>query len=714
MAKHGRLTHRPGRPRADGAGPVASSFGRPARPLAGAPAARSRGAGSRAGKPLDAATRVFMEGRFGGAAAQVEGGGAARGGPADEAEANRVAQAVAYPAARPQAAGSFDFSETRVHTSPEAAASAAALGARAFTVGRDIFFAAGSFRPDTAAGRELLAHELTHTVQQGAAGGVVQMQKDEPPTSTSDTVKSVFAFEKGGKVALAALFPDSLFGFAPNRVSNWVHGFQDQSLSVDEVTDDVFRATASGPIKPKDVAGGGTGGAAVSGVTVKVERIGGGRFLIRISSGAAALAAQEVRSTRSPEGSTVLAPVAAAPPPVAAASPSPAEQFAKSDAAPPLGLEGQSKADKDKAVLDSIAAMNKPPPSPADASSAETKKYTDGLGKVAEAVTKLPEFKALTDAASKEADKLPTVVVIAVPVTLLAGAFAGLVATKTESPVTTSPDIPLPDLGGVKMKLNVTYKGPANKPTEASATLTFAKGSLEVAPAFKATWRDPTKPPGIDNAAGVQLGLSVKIPLGPEVAKKDEPTDTDKMRAEAEALRKQNAAFKASIKFTPGSPEAKAAEAEKKALDATVTGQPFQPKMAPPAAAGPWTAPQVLQTFDVTPGAGKRPWNLDLLSRQIAEAWKAAPGATFQVVAIYAVVEGSTEQGRKTNGDNQDAANAHVDVVKRALEQWLPAIKGRIQTVVETQGGGRTFGLTPDAAAQLGARDVSVIFQPGS
>ena len=50
---------------------------------------------------------------------------------------------------------------------------ARALNARAFTVGHDIAFAAGEFRPDTAAGRHLLAHELSHVVQQsgGSRGG---------------------------------------------------------------------------------------------------------------------------------------------------------------------------------------------------------------------------------------------------------------------------------------------------------------------------------------------------------------------------------------------------------------------------------------------------------------------------------------------------------------------------------------------------------------
>ena len=59
-----------------------------------------------------------------------------------------------------------DFSAIRVHTDATAARSAQALGARAYTVGSDLVFADGEFRPTTTAGSNLLAHELTHAVQQ--------------------------------------------------------------------------------------------------------------------------------------------------------------------------------------------------------------------------------------------------------------------------------------------------------------------------------------------------------------------------------------------------------------------------------------------------------------------------------------------------------------------------------------------------------------------
>jgi hypothetical protein len=63
-----------------------------------------------------------------------------------------------------------DLSGVRVHTSAESAAAADKFGARAFTVGHDVHFAAGEFAPGTKDGDRLLAHELTHTIQAQRSG----------------------------------------------------------------------------------------------------------------------------------------------------------------------------------------------------------------------------------------------------------------------------------------------------------------------------------------------------------------------------------------------------------------------------------------------------------------------------------------------------------------------------------------------------------------
>jgi outer membrane protein OmpA-like peptidoglycan-associated protein len=82
------------------------------------------------GQPLDAATRAFMDSRLG-----------------------------------------HDFSRVRVHTGNRAATAARAVNALAYTVGPDVTFGAGQFAPDTSVGRRLLAHELTHVMQQRSNPG---------------------------------------------------------------------------------------------------------------------------------------------------------------------------------------------------------------------------------------------------------------------------------------------------------------------------------------------------------------------------------------------------------------------------------------------------------------------------------------------------------------------------------------------------------------
>lgn len=64
-----------------------------------------------------------------------------------------------------------DFSGVRVHTGAESHHLNEQLGAKAFTTGQDLFFREGAYSPTSSSGQELLAHELTHVVQQSA--GVV-------------------------------------------------------------------------------------------------------------------------------------------------------------------------------------------------------------------------------------------------------------------------------------------------------------------------------------------------------------------------------------------------------------------------------------------------------------------------------------------------------------------------------------------------------------
>lgn len=91
-----------------------------------------------------------------------------------------------------------ELSGVRLHTGPGAQEAARGIAARAFTVGRDIAFGAGEYQPDSPAGQKLLAHELTHTVQQGATR-VVRRQPTERRQPTLEeqaaTIEGILARE---------------------------------------------------------------------------------------------------------------------------------------------------------------------------------------------------------------------------------------------------------------------------------------------------------------------------------------------------------------------------------------------------------------------------------------------------------------------------------------------------------------------------------------
>ena len=59
-----------------------------------------------------------------------------------------------------------NFSDVRIHTDATAAGTAKSINAKAFTLGRDIVFGSGQYMPDSSSGKRLLAHELTHVMQQ--------------------------------------------------------------------------------------------------------------------------------------------------------------------------------------------------------------------------------------------------------------------------------------------------------------------------------------------------------------------------------------------------------------------------------------------------------------------------------------------------------------------------------------------------------------------
>ncbi|MGC2636369.1 MAG: DUF4157 domain-containing protein [Acidobacteriaceae bacterium] len=93
----------------------------------------------------------------------------------------------------------YNFADVRVHHGPDAAASAHALGAHAYTLGRNIVFGADEYSPQTTAGKKLLAHELTHVVQQRAGQTMVQR------SPLSDSVRDAWKAEPKIEALLARL-----------------------------------------------------------------------------------------------------------------------------------------------------------------------------------------------------------------------------------------------------------------------------------------------------------------------------------------------------------------------------------------------------------------------------------------------------------------------------------------------------------------------------
>ena len=108
------------------------------------------------GRPLDTATRSLMEQRFG-----------------------------------------HGFSRVRIHTEAQAAESARAVDALAYTVGRDVVFSAGRYQPHLRQGSKLLAHELAHVIQQERGGASPPALRDGMFEQAADAAASAFAAGRG-------------------------------------------------------------------------------------------------------------------------------------------------------------------------------------------------------------------------------------------------------------------------------------------------------------------------------------------------------------------------------------------------------------------------------------------------------------------------------------------------------------------------------------
>ncbi|MEO7312803.1 MAG: DUF4157 domain-containing protein [Chitinophagaceae bacterium] len=100
-----------------------------------------------------------------------------------------------------------DFSGVKIHTGSSAVSMSSNINAQAFTHGNNIYFNAGKYSPGTGQGRHLLAHELTHTIQQGAAKSVQPFLSTKLNTQTSTPgatccKKEFLQLSQGGVVQL--------------------------------------------------------------------------------------------------------------------------------------------------------------------------------------------------------------------------------------------------------------------------------------------------------------------------------------------------------------------------------------------------------------------------------------------------------------------------------------------------------------------------------
>ncbi len=100
-----------------------------------------------------------------------------------------------------------DFSPVKIHTGTEAASLSSEIGAQAFAYQNHIYFNENKYNPESSEGKFLLAHELTHTVQQGASKTVQRDAEDEAPKEESFLDK----LKKGFESVLQTILPANIF-----------------------------------------------------------------------------------------------------------------------------------------------------------------------------------------------------------------------------------------------------------------------------------------------------------------------------------------------------------------------------------------------------------------------------------------------------------------------------------------------------------------------
>ena len=337
------------------------------------------------------------------------------------------------------------------------------------------------------------------------------------------------------------------------------------------------------------------------------------------------------------------------------AAPADAEPDPRADGVTPGG-DKPLRSDEDQKAGDSLSTK--------EVTQADREKQTDdaatkALGKAGEAALKqflqTKDGKRIQAAAEKELEKIPAVVKYGVPAALIATAIAGLAKTHGESPVTESPDIPLPDLGAVKVTAKITWEGPVDKPTKSSVTFNF------------------------------------EVPLGKRDPEKKPTSDADKIAEDKRRLEEENK------KFQPKQTEE----------PPPVSGKPLPPSVK---AGGPST---LVDNFDVSKGKGKIAMNLDRMGKAIHQRTDGRTGR-LRVIGYWWDPVGDDEEKRTRQvGINQDRATDNARQTAAALQEWFkPHFVGRIDSQALEARSANTFGLAGSDAEKLGTHEVAVIFVP--
>jgi hypothetical protein len=303
----------------------------------------------------------------------------------------------------------------------------------------------------------------------------------------------------------------------------------------------------------------------------------------------------------------------------------------------------------------------------------DDEKYQDAAKKLGEAFLATPIGKELTDKVKQDplvkgATKLGESFVSTLPGKIITGAVAvgavgALAATHQPLPAQL-PDIPL-DVLTPGLKVNISYEGPVDKPTKAMITFSFSEG------------------------AGV--------------AKKPALSESDRIKADTERLRAEDARFRAGTRYSPGSPEDLQQKAEREAIERFVAGQRFPhgdttikqyPFLQQPA------QPR-LQLQTPQPSFGYRPPDLF--------------GDMFKLKTPELRLSGETEKKKEDQLMRKSAGDAAVDTAPPVVHETLESAGQPLDTTTRAFME-RRFGLDfsqvrihTDARAAESARAVNAL-----